>query len=526
MNFLGINNYNGLNYNTFSNSPDFFLRKKIKNKCNLTNTFQFATFHFNISQILQYMFDLYQKNNKKIPHYMILNKKSQTKDKNTYTLQILGNSDIALFTKTTNNGFVSFRNEYLVGVYGTNYLRIHIPNFSFYYCLQENPKSISVSQEFIVFDKYIDFIEQKYQKIYFNSLGNDFLSILLQVLCALEYAQNTLQFTHYDFHFDNLLLRKNTTDYSFSIPLFHENIEFQKPRFISTITDLGFSSIQFKKNNIISNCDSFPQFGYHSFFNSSIDMTRILFGTYDFSKYYLKKDNRVFHRKMVRFCEFIFEKFYNFNINLLYKKTYDIFQDHYCNFTGFPQVYKTPYELFQFILNNEDFICSIFDISQLPINITKTKKTNVMKSKEKKCLTQLLCISDLDNSFLKNNPLNNFYNKDYKLNLKEFKKKIENTKILTKNLPLLRYNSLFSIDYTIREFEWFIEGYEKLYYDNYIKKDPKNIKFFRNNIMKYSKVYKNLTTLKQFYQYYMLKYSSIDKDTIEKYENDVSAIFN
>ena len=183
-------------------------------------------------------------------------------------------------------------------------------------------------------------------------------------------------------------------------------------------------------------------------------------------------------------------------------------------------------ELFQFILNNENFICSIFDISQLPINITKTKKTNVMKSKEKKCLTQLLCISDLDNSFLKNNPLNNFYNKDYKLNLKEFKKKIENTKILTKNLPLLRYNSLFSIDYTIREFEWFVQGYEKLYYDNYIRKDPKNIKFFRNNIMKYSKVYKNLTTLKQFYQYYMLKYSSIDKDTIEKYENDVSAIFN
>ena len=524
MKFIGLENYKGLNPYTFPNRPYFTISKGPK--CKFDNNFQYAIFHFNMSQILQWIYYLYEKNNRKIPKSIIIVDKVQNLAHKTFVTQTFGNTNLKIFSKTTtfDKEFLSYLNEYFIGVYGTNYLRINIPNFGFYYNLEHKKDKITVSQEYVPYEGFKNFLYQKYDKIYHSKVGTQFLSIFLQIISSLEYAQNTLQFTHYDLHNENILLRRNNTKYTFSIPIFDSVYEFEKPEFIATIIDFGFSSIRFQKDKIISNWYGFPKYGYYPFFNSSIDMSRILFTTYDISKNFYNKEKKPFHWKIIRFCEFIFQYFYEINMKEL-KDKQDIFRTNFYNFTGFPQTYKTPFELLQFILANKKFICNIFEIDKLPIQIKKKDLVEpILNYYDSTCVADLLCVTKIDKTIY-HNPLNNFYGNKHKLNLNLFRKKISDTNILKNPLPRLKYSNIMELTHTYLSYQWFKEGYEKLYNDNYVRKTRNDV-FFKRNIRRFSKVYKNLTTIEQFCQYrHMSKKSLRQSSAIDNYENKIHHIF-
>ncbi len=524
MKFIGLENYKGLNPYTFPNRPYFTISKGPK--CKFDNNFQYAIFHFNMSQILQWIYYLYEKNHKKIPNSIIIVDKVHNLTHKTFITQTFGNTNLKIFTKTTtfDKEFSSYLNEYFIGVYGTNYLRINIPNFGFYYNLEQKKDRITVSQEYIPFQSFKTFLHQKYDKVYHSKVGVNFLSILLQLICSLEYAQNTLQFTHYDLHHENILLRRNNTKYTFSIPIFDSVVEFEKPEFIATITDFGFSSIRFQKDKIISNWDGFPKYGYFPFFNSSIDMTRILFTVYDISKQLYNKEKKQIHLKMIRFCEFIVQYFYEINIKEL-KDKQDVFRGNFYNFTGFPQVYKTPFELFQFITANKKFVCNIFEIDKLPIQIKKENPVEpILNYYDSTCIADLLCVTKIDKTIY-HNPLNHFYENKHKFNLNKFRKKISETSILKRPLQRLNRSNIMELTHTYTSYQWFIEEYEKLYNTNYVKKIRDDV-FFKKNIRRYSKVYKNLTTIEQFCLYTQNSKMSLRQvSSINKYENEIKSIF-
>jgi serine/threonine protein kinase len=524
MKFLGFNKYEDLNYYTFANKPNFVISKDPKLK--FKNNFQYAIIQFNISMLLQWIYYLYAKQKKKVPNNIIIIEdiiKPKIEKYKKFYIESFGNTNFKIFSKSSilMEDFLSYMNEYFVGVYGMNYLRKYIPNFGFYYHMEKNPKSIKVFQEYIPYKYYKDFLQQKYQLIYLSSMGEDFLSIILQIICSLECAQNMLQFTHYDLHHENVLLRENDTNYNFSIPIFDYNMEFENSKYIATITDFGFSTIRLNHQNIISNCYGFPEYGYLSFFNSSVDMTRLLLTTYDICNNLYHNTKKVFYVKIIDFCNFIFKHFYNFNMKEFNDKK-SILRKYFFNFTGFPQTYKTPFDLLTFIIKNKSHICNIFEIDNLPIKIKKEKlQLAKLSQKNSQIVSNILCISELEK--IKDERLHNFYKNNYKdiFNLKEFKNKVKKTKILSKKLPLLNELNNLEISNFVTVHKWFMNDYEKLYYQYYVK-NREQVK----NIAQYNRLYKNMTTMEQYIAFLQYKQTNVKQlSSIYKYENKVKSIF-
>ena len=118
---------------------------------------------------------------------------------------------------------------------GLNYLRIFLPTFSFTYTFDNKPKRQFIQQE------YIDHAKTLHSLLLKRELSNlDLLSIFFQILCSLEFAQNSLFFTHYDLHTENILIQENTHHESFKVPIFEKDFHFEKPKYIVKIIDYGF----------------------------------------------------------------------------------------------------------------------------------------------------------------------------------------------------------------------------------------------------------------------------------------------
>lgn len=149
--------------------------------------------------------------------------------------------------------------ELVVGLYGTNKLREFIPNFSYIYggfkcsppiidpetkkiaswCL-DNENTVNyvlyenVAPAISVYD-YVD-----------NCSASEFLNVYMQVLYSLRLAHKMIDYTHYDLHGENVLVRtpKNTTG-QFQIDYDTEKgKEYITSDVVSTFIDYGSSHIK------------------------------------------------------------------------------------------------------------------------------------------------------------------------------------------------------------------------------------------------------------------------------------------
>jgi hypothetical protein len=139
-----------------------------------------------------------------------------------------------------------------------NQLRAYIPNFAYVFggfscsipifddksviswCNNKNPV------QYVLYENIVPSISMK-ELCKFCSFSK-FLNIYLQVLYSIRLAHNMFDFTHYDLHTDNVLIRQigNGTDL-FSIPYSTENskIEYILTDRIATIIDYGLSHIKY-----------------------------------------------------------------------------------------------------------------------------------------------------------------------------------------------------------------------------------------------------------------------------------------
>lgn len=155
----------------------------------------------------------------------------------------------------------SLLHELIVGLYGTNKLRQYIPNFSYIYggfkcspplidpetkkvvtwCLHnDNPVNYILYENIspaISLAKYIE-----------NCSGKEFLNVYMQILYSERLALKLIDFTHYDLHFENVLIRdipNNNNNTSYQIPYETEHgIEYITAKIIATIIDYGNSHIK------------------------------------------------------------------------------------------------------------------------------------------------------------------------------------------------------------------------------------------------------------------------------------------
>jgi len=154
--------------------------------------------------------------------------------------------------------------EYYIGIKAMNKLRYIVPNFVYtlgcFMCdkpSHSNPlenlcKNVSGTKSpFIVYEKIPG---DKHLKtvgdLIDNKLSfNKWLVIFFQLLLALEVAQREVGFTHFDLHFDNVMIRKQE-NFEYSVPLDMSTYTIKNPEFIPVIIDFGRSTCNIENETI------------------------------------------------------------------------------------------------------------------------------------------------------------------------------------------------------------------------------------------------------------------------------------
>lgn len=180
--------------------------------------------------------------------------------------------DLFVIKASRDNRDDSLGHELLVGVLGTNKLRSVIPNFAYIYggfkCSQPliDPNKNVISWcandreeevNYVIYENISPSISaEKYLE---NVTSRQFLSIYMQLLYSLLMAQRVCDFTHYDLHLQNILIREIPSK-EFYIPYITENniTEYLLCERIATIIDYGFSHIGVRmKNGVIEHLGKF-----------------------------------------------------------------------------------------------------------------------------------------------------------------------------------------------------------------------------------------------------------------------------
>lgn len=361
MNFLGIDNYISLNPFTFPDFPLFQIQKsqtKIKLEYS-TERFSHSIYQFNISQILQWIEYIESQSSKNLSKKLYrLNWKEKEKENIIFkelgkglVLESFGNTGLPFIKKICDNCFSlkSFYNEYFISVYGLNFLRDTIPTFNFTYSCHKSENLFSIKQEFSKGIPLGNFIQ--------HCSGEDFLSVIFQVLASLEFSQRHLLFTHYDLNEENILVEK--IEKPFKIPIGKKTFMFSNYKI--KIIDFGFSTITTNPKTIISNTDThkFYKHGYFPFFTPGTDQFRIL-STILFMVQHLEEKRHVLF--------YVFKHFYKINPEK-YLQHIHYFKGNFYNSSVFPFLYKNPLQLLSFLEEKKNDILNILSLSSFPFEI-------------------------------------------------------------------------------------------------------------------------------------------------------------
>ena len=154
--------------------------------------------------------------------------------------------------------------EYYIGIKGMNKLRYIVPNFVYtlgcFMCdkptdsnhLENLCENVSgTTSPFIIYEKIPGDKQLKtVGDLISNKLTFDqWLVIFFQLLLALEVAQREVGFTHFDLHFDNVMIRKQE-NFEYSVPLDMSTYTIKNPEFIPVIIDFGRSTCNIDSETI------------------------------------------------------------------------------------------------------------------------------------------------------------------------------------------------------------------------------------------------------------------------------------
>ena len=243
--FLGKNNFKGLNIYTFQNPP-VLSGEKVKSSVLskgvdfVSSYFDYGEIYFSFAQILQW-FD-FTNNDKKTKALYFHDKVIMKNENHSIVIhESFGDKRKILVVRKSGGAEEKpvLLNEYFMGIYCTNPMRCFIPHFSFYYFA-------NLDSTFYIYQEYIDGGITYDRYLNGNVNLKDFLSIYLQMILALEFGQNYSLFSHNDLHAENMLLRKNTLqEKTIRIPLYGKEYVFDNSNYVPTLIDFGYATGNF-----------------------------------------------------------------------------------------------------------------------------------------------------------------------------------------------------------------------------------------------------------------------------------------
>ena len=180
--------------------------------------------------------------------------------------------------------------EYFIGVTEINRLRYILPNFVYtlgaFICPMDkgvlcNGEEQSPTIPFVIFEEIPGDNMQKMlqnKKIKFSQ----YLGMFIQVLLALEVAQRTISFTHFDFHTANLMCRTIKKDCKYEVPLDNMLYEVIAKEYLPVIIDFGLSTV--KHDGFTIGSYTFPEHGMKHYMLPGVDMYKFLYFSCLFSE--------------------------------------------------------------------------------------------------------------------------------------------------------------------------------------------------------------------------------------------------
>lgn len=199
-----------------------------------------------------------------------------------YKTKVLDDIDVILKVPQEADGFDSMIREYFIGL-TLNKLRYITPVFVYtlgsFLCsdptdkkkLCQDKKASSMSAYVI----YENVPGRSVEYLLMNDIidYDEFMQIYIQILYGLEIAQRECQFTHFDLHPGNVMVREGNFD-SYSFVLDDKLITVKNPRYIPVIIDFGMSSVTVDGTTVGS--FSFPQYGMMNYMIPGYDAYKFL----------------------------------------------------------------------------------------------------------------------------------------------------------------------------------------------------------------------------------------------------------
>jgi serine/threonine protein kinase len=239
----------------------------------------------NIYLFFQSLMHIYQTQNILIPlkKYLLSEKKVLGKGKtsiaylihfkNFYPIVIKSLLPIDNITRQYIDNRNAMMHEYIMGVYLINSLRKMIPNYCFTYSVLSKPNNVKLFTEYIQGISIIEFIRQLSQKELTVENTTEFLFLILQILLAIQVAQDEIFFTHYDLHPHNIIIKTVQKPVTLHYPTIKGTWIFKNVKYIPMIIDFGHcSSVIQKTHTIIGREDNASRYGKQKYFNPSYDI--------------------------------------------------------------------------------------------------------------------------------------------------------------------------------------------------------------------------------------------------------------
>lgn len=265
--------------------------------------------------------------------------------------------------------------EYIVSLYAINSLRNWIPHFSFSYALYCEPNySFSLVLEWIHGITLSSYLDKMLPLRWKEEYSYEWIHIFMQIIFALEVAQEQNWFTHYDLHADNIILRENqNVQYIPKFPIFNERYQFSFfPKYIPTLIDFAHASVTLKHTHELigkRGKSSFPEYGMYASYLPGADMLKLIL--YIYNRYLSETTwdpSSVGERLFRPFIMWILRQFYQ--INLEDKKMKQNFlkkiRESIYNMTQTSMIYLSPFDFIQFIEQNSNTVLRILRIKEFP----------------------------------------------------------------------------------------------------------------------------------------------------------------
>lgn len=214
--------------------------------------------------------------NERIRHYIQnlvkFGEKSETG--NAFKADLDGANDLFVIKvpKDTNDDLI---HEAIVGLYGTNLLREIIPNFSYVYAfftcsapiLDSSENALTWCTSDKILSTYIIYENITPSVTFLHIIKNESLDIIfncfMQIICALFIAYDKLDFTHYDMHAKNILVRMLQKEVIIKYPLPTGDVYIKTDR-IPIFIDYGMSHIKIGSDHFgMTPPDKFIEYGIH-----------------------------------------------------------------------------------------------------------------------------------------------------------------------------------------------------------------------------------------------------------------------